>query len=473
MMDELSNSGVPTSSVDVLVRLYRRAATELREIVLHPPGGTSRARAFARTRATDQLRQVEDVLRKLGVDVAGWVGDHVPKAYLNGVIGARKQLEALGVDGGEDSAIRGSFSLIDTRAMEVLAQDIYADLSKATNAMGDGAKRAVRKTAQQDLSEVQINTILARGILLGKPQQAIADLRKDLEAVAGKQLTIINKNGDPMTFDTGKYAEMIARTKTREVMERARHNRLESSGIELVRVIGAVSVNFCSAYLGAVFSLKGNHPKYPPLSSLPGGKGPPFHPNCSKSTRPFIEDLASETQLREADGVADLAKMTGINATTAQKRFKDLQVFQQLQATYAVGSKAYQNKKFDKLRDPVAAATAAPARAAKPVAKKPAAQPQPKPSQPVAPASITPPAQKSKTEQLRAQLAKATEARQEAERMAADAIRRRDEAARELASALARNAMGSEIAAIQTRIAIAERSAKDYERRIKRQERRN
>jgi hypothetical protein len=349
MVPELSNSGVPASAVEVLVRLYRGAAESLRQAVLHPPGGTSKSRAFNRSRAANQLAQVQEILAALNAGAAAWVGANAPKAYRNGLVGAQKQLEAIGVSSPGD-AVQGSFSLIDRRAMEVIAEDIYADLSKASTAMGNGAARVIRKTAQSGLSEVEINLVLAKGILLGQPQQAIAELQKDLERVNGKQITIVNKNGDPMTFDVRTYARMVATTKTREIMETARHRRLADSGIDLVRIIGAVSVNFCTAYLGAVFSLKGDHPKYPPLSSLPGGKGPPFHPNCSKSTRPFIEDLATTTQLEEAAGVQDLEKMTGITPSQAQKRFKDLQIFQQVQATYAVGSKAYKNKKFDKLR---------------------------------------------------------------------------------------------------------------------------
>jgi hypothetical protein len=137
-----------------------------------------------------------------------------------------------------------------------------------------------------------------------------------------------------MNFDVGYYAEMVARTKTREASVDARHERLSELGLDLVAIVGRISKNFCTAFLGQVFSLSGNSDKYPAYSSLPGG-GPPFHPNCSKSTRPFVEELASDKQLDQADGLDDADKLLGMDATQAQRAFKDLQIHAQQKDRYA------------------------------------------------------------------------------------------------------------------------------------------
>ena len=111
------------------------------------------------------------------------------------------------------------------------------------------------------------------------------------------------------------------------------NNRLAQVGIHLVAIVGLISKNFCTAYLGQVFSLDGNSSDYPPLSSLPSG-GPPFHPNCSKSTRAFVVELASEKQLTAADGIADEASFRNVSATQAQRNFKDLQAHAQIAGSY-------------------------------------------------------------------------------------------------------------------------------------------
>jgi hypothetical protein len=105
-------------------------------------------------------------------------------------------------------------------------------------------------------------------------------------------------------------------------------------GLDLVRIVGRISDNFCTAWLGQVFSLSGRHPTYPALAALPGG-GPPFHPNCSKSSAPFIEDLADATDERVAAGDPDARKLIGMSAAEAQKAYRALQLRQQATARYS------------------------------------------------------------------------------------------------------------------------------------------
>lgn len=335
---ELSDSGVPQSQVQVLARLFAASQERLKAIVLNPPGKTEAARAYSAARAAEQLRQIDQILGRLKAGALAWANQAVPDAYRDGITLAEKQAREAGVLS-DDSAIGGSFALVDQRAAGVFANDIYADLAKATDSIGANAKKVLRDTRQQGLGEAEINRILAGGVIEGKPVQAIRDLREALRKVHGEQVTIVGKSGLPITFDTKYYASMVARTKTRQATVAARHGRLQDLGIDLVSIVGLVSKNFCTAYLGQVFSLSGKSDKYPPLSSLPSG-GPPFHPNCSKSTRPFIEDLASGKQLDLADGLDDADQMLGISPAEAQRRFKDLQLEQQVRKSYASTAKA-------------------------------------------------------------------------------------------------------------------------------------
>jgi hypothetical protein len=159
-----------------------------------------------------------------------------------------------------------------------------------------------------------------------------------LRAVHGDRVSIIDKNGDPMEFGVGHYADMVARTKTRQATVTARHGRLEELGLDLVSIVGRVSQYFCTAFLGQVFSLSGKSEKYPAYSELPGG-GPPFHPNCSKSTRPFVEELADERQMAAAEPLEDAGTLLGMDVSRAQRAFKDLQLHAQVKDRYAMTEK--------------------------------------------------------------------------------------------------------------------------------------
>jgi hypothetical protein len=364
MTPELFDSGVPRSASDSLVKLFEAAQDKLKKIVLNPPGGTEASRMYRQAWAAQQIQQIDRMMVELRQGAASWIGANLPIAVRDGVLRAELQAEEAGVAwdaatrGQGDKAMAspgplsprplvplsssappsGSFSLIDQGTVAAFATDIFTDLSGAATSMGERAQRLLRATAQNDLSEASINTILAGGVIEGRPAETIRTLREEFRRVAGDEIAVRTKTGGVMNFEVGYYASMVARTRTRQASVHSRHQRLQQLGLNLVSIIGLLSKNFCTAYLGQVYSLDGRSDKYPALSDLPGG-GPPFHPNCSKSTRPFIEELASEKQLDMAEGDDDQAKMLNIDPATAQRRFKDLQIEQMVRKNYASTAK--------------------------------------------------------------------------------------------------------------------------------------
>jgi hypothetical protein len=187
----------------------------------------------------------------------------------------------------------------------------------------------LRATAQVGLSEVQIDRVLAGGVIEGKPTDTIRRLREDLERIHGETVEINGRD-----YQVRDYASLVVRTKTRQASEVARHERLEELDIDLVSIIGRISAHFCSAFLGEVFSISGKSSQYAALSELPGG-GPPFHPNCSKSTRPYIASMASGKQARMAEGLEDADKLIGMTPVEAQRSYRDLQLQAQVRGHYA------------------------------------------------------------------------------------------------------------------------------------------
>ena len=333
MVPELSDSGAPKSEIDVLVSLFRRAQDKLKSVVLHPPGGTEASRHYRIAWAAQQSRQIDLWLRQLDAASADWIGATLPQVFADGVKRAETQAKEAGVRV-QGSGFGGSFALADRRTLEVFAHDIHADLSAASKSIGNRAERLLRATAQQSLSEADIDRILAGGVIEGRPLDTIRTLREELRRVSGDEVAVKTKSGGVMNFEVGYYASMVARTRTRQATVIARHRRLKELGLDLVAIVGRISNNFCTAFLGEVFSLSGRSTKYPALKSLPSG-GPPFHPNCTKSTRPFVEELASEKQLDAGETDEDQRKLFNVEPAVAQKRFKELQLKQQAVARYA------------------------------------------------------------------------------------------------------------------------------------------
>jgi hypothetical protein len=319
-----------------LIRQYTDAAARLRDMILHPTGKTAAAQEFRRGRAAQQLQQIDKIVTQLKGSAARFVAVDLAAFYMTGLKSAITQARDAGIRPrsevrGQKSEVRaaspsadlfaGSFSLIDRRSIEVLSRDTYNDLSKSIDSMKRNAETVLRHTQQLNLPERDINRILAGGIIEGKPAQAIRQLRDELIRVNDGRMVEVNGRH----YDAAKYAKTVVVTKTREAVETARSERLQELGIDLVMVIGRESDNFCSEFLGQVFSLSGKSTKYPALESMPG-KGPPFHPNCSKSTRAFVEELATPAQLREAQPTPDTLAMVGMKTTDAQRAYTDLQM---------------------------------------------------------------------------------------------------------------------------------------------------
>lgn len=316
-----------SNHIDTLAGYYKTAGSQLREMVLHPTGRTAKSQAFSQARAAQLLQQIDATTKRLKIDAIDWTGQAMTDAMTAGIKSANAQVRQLDLPSDNPAAkFLATKSLIDERSVEIFARDTAADLTSAAASMGEKSKRILRQTAQLRLSENDINRILAGGVLTGQPEDAIRALRKELERVYEGGLVEAGK----LTFEPAYYAKLVAVTKTRQAVCAARHERLQELGLDLARIVGNITNNFCTAYLGMVFSLSGKHPRYP---QLPAGV-PGWHPFCSKTTTPYIEDLATPADETAASGDPDAKRLLALPPSAAQKAFKDLQLRQQSQARY-------------------------------------------------------------------------------------------------------------------------------------------
>jgi hypothetical protein len=192
------------------------------------------------------------------------------------------------------------------------------DLTIAAEGMGKLASGTLNKLSGLGVTPKEVNDILAgrltgagRGGSLGTQYR---ELRDKLTAVNGKKVQIPCKDGITREYDTKYYAEMISRTKTRQAIVEAKHQQFAAEGIDLVKIVGRISPHFCTAYLGHIYSISNTSKKYPALdlltvSGVPA-PGPPFHPNCSKSSIPYVENA-------EAFSARIAERIKSINAARA------------------------------------------------------------------------------------------------------------------------------------------------------------
>lgn len=281
-----STSPVPLSpeAAAQLGRLYAQATETIRRTAERATATAARQRVL--------LLEVEAILQQLDADAAALLAREIPLAYRQGVRQSAKGLKQIGFT---EAALSfdGKFH---ADALQLLMLDAQDALLQATDGIRKQFRLTLRRTQLARAADKKITENIARGLISGQTRREVSReiLATTLRDFADKPLTINGRN-----YDAGKYAELVARTKTREAVTKGTVNRLIETGNDLVMVTAHGSTDGCGFYEGRVFSISGTSEKYPPLASLPGG-GPPFHDNCRHNLAPFVEVLASGAEKRRA-----------------------------------------------------------------------------------------------------------------------------------------------------------------------------
>ncbi|MCP4898819.1 MAG: hypothetical protein GY906_17755, partial [bacterium] len=267
-----------------MAEFYRSAILDLvdrakQRLVSDPRRLTAEAR-----RARLLIREATAVLQQIDEGAAEWIASEVPKSYLRGVRTAEQGFAEIGLTltGAPDP-------IIHQEAIQVLVNELQDDLLDVTGRLEKGFRTMTRKAQLPAELAKKSTEAIARGIAAGKSRRETSKelLRGFLDEYGEKPLRINGRNYRP-----DKYAEMLARTKTREAQTAGTVNRVLEAGHDLIMITAHGAKDGCGFYEGKVFSITGESEKYPPMSSLPNG-GTPFHPNCKHGTAPYVEDLAS------------------------------------------------------------------------------------------------------------------------------------------------------------------------------------
>jgi hypothetical protein len=308
-INQSPRQGATVERMNAIAEIYDSAARDINarlakaiEDLAREP--SSRGAAFRRSRESQLLAQLEARVRAANLQGIRVITPEVRSSVQLGLAQASSQMRAIGFDPRTpDTTLAASFTNIDARVTDVIARDTIARLGSATNSYALDAQSLFRTLSTDTVlggaGERDTNLAIARGLLSGDPKIAERALRERFRApgapgsldtyrkLGNRQITVGGWTGPLRT-----YTQTVVRTRTREATIQSRHQQLAEVGIDLVQIVGRRSENFCTDFLGLVCTLGPARDGYPALASLPSG-GPPFHPNCSKGTVAFVEDLAS------------------------------------------------------------------------------------------------------------------------------------------------------------------------------------
>lgn len=293
------------TKVDELAAMYRKVQKELTQQLR-----SVNLTEFQKYRTDAVLRQVDDTLTSLGVRSRKWVKEAIPASYDRGMDVCAERLKQLKV-----TRYVNYDAQIHTSAVGTLIDDVTLDFLQATESIRTNVRRYIRATQQKILEEKQISKSIAEGLIKGETRKQTSDriLLQFKKRMDEERYIVINGRN----YRPDKYANLLARTRTREATTSGSVNTALYYGVDLMQVdVHAGSCEYCMQFQGRVYSISGNHPYFPELVERP-----PYHPHCKHVLVPV-----TETSMQDRGTYDSLTKLSNAPTTKVDsfKRFEEL-----------------------------------------------------------------------------------------------------------------------------------------------------
>jgi len=166
--------------------------------------------------------------------------------------------------------------------------ELNSIISDTLNDYGDALRGTFIATQKvmTDVRKARLEAIFIEGKLQGDTLKELKD--KIVNDLAKDFTAIVDKGGREWKLDV--YAEMLTRTRMREVTNMGITTRLKMEGYDLVQVSShGGGCDLCQLWDGKVLSMTGVTKGYPTLSEAE--MAGVFHPNCKHRLLPYHPEL--------------------------------------------------------------------------------------------------------------------------------------------------------------------------------------
>ncbi len=237
-----------------LIKYYKDSYEKLLEKLSKLPPGASWKYYYKRL-----LKEIEKTVKELNVTAARELTEMVQKAYS---AAEAKTLSALP---------GGPFGGLNREAMWLVAENAVDELANANRYFGRHMDDSIRQIGLDAIAEK-----LSTAQTVREARQRIIEMMADRGFTA-----MVDSTGRRHRLDS--YAELVARTTTREATNTATTETGTQLGYDLVKFSSHYpTCEVCAPIQGRVFSISGKDKRFPALSNVPGfDKGfKTIHPNC-------------------------------------------------------------------------------------------------------------------------------------------------------------------------------------------------
>lgn len=271
--------------IQTLINLYGQGFEEILRIIIHKEAKGQWTRYWK-----DILKDVYDILSQLDSNTQQWIEQTIGQVYSQ----ATAQTAAFLMQLGQYQKSNKDFAQIHQRAIDVVAQNMSDNMRDAFQFIGRNINDTFRKVGLEATGKKY-----ASGT-------TIQDMKKDLiqRLLDNGQTAFKDKLGRKWRLDT--YAEMVARTTTREAASVATINECKEFGIDLVQISTHYpTCEICAPLQGKVFSISGKDKRYPKLTDE---YRPPFHPNCRHVLMPYVREFDDNAEEKQRYSNTSLTK---------------------------------------------------------------------------------------------------------------------------------------------------------------------
>lgn len=262
------------SYVEELIKLFTSAQIELIRLLqqTEPRGTVTRYRK-------ELLNQVNKELALLQSRATPVMESLIQEAYVKGVLSVNRRMGKK-MKNTKEADILKELSKTHRKTINVFIRNKLRDLNDTNYFIGRQIKDNIQKATQE-----------AIGLKLST-NETLQECKKNiLKNFSEQGITAIKtKNNRYIRMDA--YAEMVARSTTREVTNTATILQVQELGYDLVKISehpGACPI--CQKYQGRVYSISGKDLRFPRLDVVFSSGYANIHPNCRHTLEPYIPEF--------------------------------------------------------------------------------------------------------------------------------------------------------------------------------------
>lgn len=255
-----------------LIRLFTSTQVELIRLLQKTP-----ARGTVTKYRKELLTQINKELELLQKNATPVMESLIKQSYVKGILLVNRKLGKK-INSTKEADILKELSKTHRKTINVFIRNKLGELNDVNYFIG----RQIKDTIQEAVNE-------AIGLKLTTNETLVECKKNILKKFSEQGITAIKtKNNRYIRMDA--YANMVARSTTREVTNTATIKQVQELGYDLVKISehpGACPI--CQKYEGRVYSISGKDKRFPRLDVAFSSGYANIHPRCRHVLEPYIE----------------------------------------------------------------------------------------------------------------------------------------------------------------------------------------